>query len=76
MPESDSNRDEELQPTATQVLTGIDTVQRYASALDDQEKAVEAICVYERYVLPALQTTIQAKLRDFMLLWTALEAQW
>lgn len=65
--ESDSDPEEEPQPTAAEVLTALDTLRRYASALDNQEKAVEAVSVYERCVLPTLQRTVQTKLTNFFM---------
>ncbi|XP_064463591.1 tigger transposable element-derived protein 6-like [Ornithodoros turicata] len=56
---------EEPPPTAADVLKSIDTLRRYATAQENQERAVEAIWTYERCVLPTLTRTVQAKLTDY-----------
>lgn len=60
-----SETDEQPVPTAAEVLTAINTLHRYACAQDNQERAVEAISVYELSVLLRLQKTVQTKLTDF-----------
>lgn len=64
VPESDDSEPEEQHPpSAAEVVTAIDTLRRYASALDNQEVVVEAISVYECCVLPTLERMVQTKVR-------------
>ncbi|XP_064455097.1 tigger transposable element-derived protein 6-like [Ornithodoros turicata] len=62
----DDDHDVELSvPTQREVLDAIDVLRRFAGAQDNLEKAMEAVSVYERHVMPCLVRATQSKITDF-----------